>query len=48
MKNLIITMALVILFAMLLCFQWEMNSRSWHSLNNEGQPLAVNMLCIKD
>lgn len=27
MKNLIITTALVILFSMLICFQWDMNSR---------------------
>lgn len=48
MKNLIITMALVMLFTMLLCFQWEMNSQSWQSLNSEEQYSAVNILCIKD
>ena len=48
MKNLIITMALVMLFTMLLCFQWEMNSQSWKGLNSEGQSSVVNILCIKD
>lgn len=36
MKNMIITMALVTLFAMLICFQWEMNSRSWQHVSSEG------------
>ena len=48
MKNLIITMALVMLFTMLLCFQLEMNSQSWKSLNSEVHSSAVNILCIKD
>ena len=36
MKNLIITVALATLFAMLISFQWELNSRSWQSLRKES------------
>ena len=36
MKNLIITVALATIFAMLISFQWELNSRSWQSLSKES------------
>ena len=36
MKNLIITVALATLFAMLISFPWELNSRSWQRLSKES------------
>ena len=42
MKNLIITIALAALFSMLICFQWELNRRNWHSLRYEHQTETVN------
>lgn len=40
MKNMIITMALTLLFAMLICFQWELNSRTWQDLSREDNPIV--------
>lgn len=40
MKNMIITMALTLLFAMLICFQWEMNSRTWQAYSREDNAIV--------
>lgn len=48
MKNLIVTMALVVLFAMLICFQWELNRQSWQHLSSEGQyPMTDSLHMIE-
>lgn len=47
MKNMIITMALVILFAMLICFQWELNSRCWQAMNGEGKSQLYSAVFLK-
>lgn len=48
MKNLIITIALVTLFTMLICFQWQLNSRSWQAISNEGKTPLNSAVFLKD
>ena len=48
MKNMIITMALVLLFAMLLCFQWELNSRNWQAMRGEGLAVSSSIVFLKN
>ena len=44
MKKLIITTALVILFSMLVCFQWDMNTRICRAYSDEGQIGALDLI----
>ena len=48
MKNMIITMALALLFTMLICFQWEMNSRNWQSMGGEGNAVSGSVAFLKN
>ena len=48
MKNMRIPMALVLLFTMLICFQWELNSRNWQAMGSEGNDVPGSAAFLKN
>lgn len=48
MKNMIITVALVLLFTMLICFQWELNSRNWQAISGEENDISGSAAFLKN